>query len=146
MAVTGGDELIVFAEDDSTIKYYDDPVYEPRIDSIPTVKTNLAHQRVGLLNWTTKTKIIVEKLCTYLPNESELEVFVSALNDEMENAKQSLAKSYPRIKISIKVIDFNELKELEFINPQSFDSILILSPGGSTIEEMDAYVLSLIHI
>ena len=144
MAVTGGDELIVFAEDDSTIKYYDDPVYEPKIDSIPTVKTNLAHQRVGLLNWTTKTKIIVEKLCTYLPNESELEVFVSALNDEMENAKQSLAKSYPKIKISIKVIDFNELKELEFINPLSFDSILILSPGGSTIEEMDAYVISLL--
>ena len=144
MAVRGRDELIVFAEDDSTIKYYDDPVYEPRIDSIPTVKTNLAHQRVGLLNWTTKTKIIVEKLCTYLPNESELEVFVSALNDEMENVKQSLAKSYPRIKISIKVIDFNELKELEFINPLSFDSILILSPGGSTIEEMDAYVISLL--
>ena len=144
MAVRGRDELIVFAEDDSTIKYYDDPVYEPKIDSIPTVKTNLAHQRVGLLNWTTKTKIIVEKLCTYLPNESELEVFVSALNDEMENVKQSLAKSYPRIKISIKVIDFNELKELEFINPQSFDSILILSPGGSTIEEMDAYVISLL--
>ena len=144
MAVRGGDELIVFAEDDSTIKYFDDPVYEPKIDSIPTVKTNLAHQRVGLLNWTTKTKIIVEKLCTYLPNESELEVFVSALNDEMENVKQSLDKSYPKIKISIKVIDFNELKELEFINPQSFDSILILSPGGSTIEEMDAYVISLL--
>ena len=96
------------------------------------------------MNWTTKTKIIVEKLCTYLPNESELEVFVSALNDEMENAKQLLAKSYPRIEISIKVIDFNELKELEFINPLSFDSILILSPGGSTIEEMDAYVISLL--
>ena len=144
MSVRGGDELIVFAEDDSTIKYFDDPVYKPEIDSIPTVKTNLAHQRVGLLNWTTKTKIIVEKLCTYLPNESELEVFVSALNDEMENVKQSLAKSYPRIKISIKVIDFNELKELKFINPQSFDSILILSPGGSTIEEMDAYVISLL--
>ncbi|GIS27086.1 MAG: hypothetical protein CM15mP127_14590 [Gammaproteobacteria bacterium] len=27
------------------------------------------------------------------PNKSELEVFVSALNNEMENAKQSLAKS-----------------------------------------------------
>ena len=144
MAVRGRDELIVFAEDDSTIKYFDDPVYEPKIDSIPTVKTNLVHQRVGLLNWTTKTKIIVEKLCTYLPNKSELVIFVSALNDEMKIAKQSLAKSYPKIKVSIKVIDFNELKELEFINPQSFDSILILSPGGSTIEEMDAYVISLL--
>ena len=35
-------------------------------------------------------------------------------------------------------------KELEFINPLRFDSILILSPGGSTIEEMDAYVISLL--
>ena len=41
-------------------------------------------------------------------------------------------------------IDFNELKELENIDPQSFDSILILSPGGATIEEMDAYVISLL--
>ena len=33
---------------------------------------------------------------------------------------------------------------MEKIDPQNFDSILILSPGGATIEEMDAYVISLL--
>lgn len=144
MVVSGEDELIVFAEDDSTIKFFDEPAYKPKIKSIPIVKTKVRDQRVGLLNWTAKTKIIIEKLCSYLPNESELEVFVSTFNDEMEKTKQSLAKSYPRIRISIKVIDFNELKDLKAIKPESFNSILILSPGGSTIEEMDAYVISLL--
>ena len=56
------DELIVFAEDDSTIKYFDEPVFSPTIASIPDVETSIRNQRVALLNWTTKTKIIVEIL------------------------------------------------------------------------------------
>ena len=138
------DELIVFAEDDSTIQYFDEPVFSPTIASIPDVETSIRNQRVALLNWTTKTKIIVEKLCSYLPKKSELEVYVSELSEEMENTKESLAIDYPSINITIKSIDFNELKDLEQIQPQNFDSILILSPGGSTIEEMDAYVISLL--
>ena len=144
MKIQNKDELIIFAEDDSTIKYFKEPVFSPEIDSIPKVKTNIPSQRVALLNWTTKTKIIVEKLCSYLQEESELMIYVHTLNEEMENLKQSLAKKYPMIQIGIETIDFNELKELERIKPQSFDSILILSPGGSTIEEMDAYVISLL--
>ena len=41
-------------------------------------------------------------------------------------------------------LDLNDLESLDNINPQDFDSILILSPGGSTIEEMDAYVISML--
>ena len=78
------DELIVFAEDDSTIKYFDEPVFSPTIASIPDMETSIRNQRVALLNWTTKTKIIVEKLCSYLPEKSELEVYVSELSEEME--------------------------------------------------------------
>ena len=64
--------------------------------------------------------------------------------DEVNQVKKSLAESYPGIQISFNQIDFNDLKHLEDIHPQQFDSILILSPGGSTIEEMDAYVISLL--
>lgn len=138
------DELIIFAEDDSTIKYFDKPIFEPSIKSIPKIETDIRTQRVALLNWTPKTKIIVEKLCSYLPKKSELNVYVSKFLDEMENTKEFLAENYPNIHISIQELDFNELKQLENIEPQNFDSILILSPGGSTIEEMDAYVISLL--
>ena len=144
MPVNPKDELIVFAEDDSTIKYFDKPIFNPSIKSIPKIETNIRTQRVALLNWTPKTKIIVEKLCSYLPKNSELNVYVSKFLDEMENTKQFLAKDYPSIHISIQELDFNELRQLENIEPQNFDSILILSPGGSTIEEMDAYVISLL--
>ena len=138
------DELIIFAEDDSTIKYFNKPVFNPTINSIPKIKTNIRTQRVALLNWTTKTRIITEKLCSYLPEKSELCVYVSTFPDEVNQVKKSLAESYPGIQISFNQIDFNDLKHLEDIHPQQFDSILILSPGGSTIEEMDAYVISLL--
>ena len=38
----------------------------------------------------------------------------------------------------------NDLEKLHKIEPENFDSLLILSPGGNTIEEMDAYVISLL--
>jgi len=138
------DDLIVFAEDDSTIHYFNEPVFRPSITEIPNIKTAHRNQRIALLNWTPKTEIIMEKLCSYLPNGSELFTYVSKEIPEMNNFKNNLIKLYPDIKISINHIDLNNLERLNEINPQNFDSIIILSPGGNTIEEMDAYVISLL--
>ena len=138
------DELIVFAEDDSTIFYFNQPVYEPKLENIPTTQVEPKSHRVALLNWTTKTPIILEKLCSYLPENSELCTYVYTKIPEMDTLLIDLKKDYPEIDISIIELDLNDLKVLDQIQPQDFDSILILSPGGTTIEEMDAYVISLL--
>ena len=62
----------------------------------------------------------------------------------MDVCRSSLNEAYPDINISMKEMDLNDLERLNEIEPQDFDSILILSPGGSTIEEMDAYVISML--
>jgi hypothetical protein len=144
MPIEDDDELIVFAEDDSTIFYFQDPVFNPTLKDIPSSIVEPQSHRVALLNWTTKTSIILEKLCSYLPKGSELCTFVSAKVPEMDSCKISLNENYPDINISMTELDLNNLESLDNINPQDFDSILILSPGGSTIEEMDAYVISML--
>lgn len=142
--ITDEDELIVFAEDDSTIFYFNEPVFNPSTKIIPQNTTTLRTQRVALLNWTSKTEIILEKLCSYIPDESELCTYVSEKTDEMDLFLSKLNEEYPSIKMSINKIDLNDLNLLDKIMPETFDSIVILSPGGSTIEEMDAYVISLL--
>ena len=144
MPIEDDDELIVFAEDDSTIFYFQDPVFNPTLKDIPSSIVEPQSHRVALLNWTTKTSIILEKLCSYLPKDSELCTYVSAKVPEMDSCKISLNENYPDINISMTELDLNDLESLDNINPQDFDSILILSPGGSTIEEMDAYVISML--
>ena len=144
MPIEDDDELIVFAEDDSTIFYFQDPVFNPTLKEIPSSIVEPQSHRVALLNWTTKTSIILEKLCSYLPKGSELCTYVSAKVPEMDSCKTSLNENYPDIDISMTELDLNDLESLDNINPQDFDSILILSPGGSTIEEMDAYVISML--
>jgi hypothetical protein len=144
MPVTDEDELIVFAEDDSTIFYFNQPVFEAEINEIPQSNMSLRTQRVALLNWTPKTDIIMEKLCSYLPPGSELCTYVTEVNNEMDTVKETLLKQYPNLTISILQMDFNDLTKLNEIDPNNFDSLLILSPGGATIEEMDAYVISLL--
>ena len=142
--VNDDDELIVFAEDDSTIFYFNDPVFQPKVNKIPSSVVKPRSHRIALLNWTTKTGIILEKLCSYLPEGSQLCTYVSDKLPEMDILKNSLSESYPHINISIKEVDLNDLEKLDELEPQEFDSILILSPGGTTIEEMDAYVISLL--
>ena len=144
MPIESDDELIIFAEDDSTIFYFEKPVFEPSTSEIPTSIVEPKSHRIALLNWTTKTAIILEKLCSYLPKGSELCVFVSSKVPEMDLSKATLAEDYPDIEISMNEMDLNDLNSLNEIEPQNFDSILILSPGGTTIEEMDAYVISLL--
>ena len=142
--VNDDDELIVFAEDDSTIFYFNEPVFQPKVNTIPSSVVKPRSHRIALLNWTTKTGIILEKLCSYLPEGSELCTYVSDKLPEMDILKNSLSESYPHINVSIKEVDLNDLEKLDELEPQEFDSILILSPGGTTIEEMDAYVISLL--
>ena len=144
MPLEDEDELIVFAEDDSTIFYFNEPVFEPTLTEIPSSVVQPRSHRVALLNWTTKTSIILEKLCSYLPQGSELCSYVSTRLPEMDVCRSSLNEAYPDINISMKEMDLNDLERLNEIEPQDFDSILILSPGGSTIEEMDAYVISML--
>jgi len=139
-----GDELIVFAEDDSTIHFFNESVYSPKVNNIPTINQKYKSQRVVLLNWTPKTKIIIEKLCSYIPDGSEIHTYVDHINSNMDSFLIKLKKEYPKISITIDQTDLNDLKLLKKIDPLSYDSLLILSPSGSTIEEMDAYVISLL--
>ncbi len=142
--VTDEDELIVFAEDDSTIFYFNEPVYKPQMKDTLQVDTSLRSQRVALLNWTPKTSIIMNKLCSYLPAGSDVITFNSTKTGEMEENLTKLQQEYPSLNIAVRQMDLNDLSHLTTIDPQSFDSLLILSPGGSSIEEMDAYVISLL--
>ena len=142
--VTDEDELIVFAEDDSTIFYFNEPVYKPQMKDTLQVDTSLRSQRVALLNWTPKTSIIMNKLCSYLPAGSDVITFNSTKTGEMEENLAKLQQEYPSLNIAVRQMDLNDLSQLTTIEPQSFDSLLILSPGGSSIEEMDAYVISLL--
>ncbi|MBH09050.1 MAG: hypothetical protein CMG74_01630 [Candidatus Marinimicrobia bacterium] len=142
--VTDDDELIVFAEDDSTIFYFHDPVQRPKVSTLPEVKTSVRTQRVALLNWTPKASLIAEKLCTYVPPGSEIIAYNPEKTKEMKSFLSKLQNSYPNLTLDIKQADLNDLNELNKLEPQNFDSLLILSPGGTTIEEMDAYVISLL--
>ena len=59
-SVNNEDELIVFAEDDSTIHYFNEPIFKPQTNKIPSNEVDLRTQRIALLNWTPKTEIIME--------------------------------------------------------------------------------------
>ena len=62
----------------------------------------------------------------------------------MDDLLRKLKIKHPTILITINEIDLNNLNSLDKIDPISFNSLLILSPSGTTIEEMDAYVISLL--
>ena len=74
----------------------------------------------------------------------EIILYDIKINKEMKKFLDNLRDKYSDLKLEIHEIDLNDLATLKRITPQNFDSILILSPGGNTIEEMDAYVISLL--
>ena len=86
----------------------------------------------------------MNKLCSYLSAGSDVITFNSTKTGEMEENLTKLQQEYPSLNIAVRQMDLNDLSHLTTIEPQSFDSLLILSPGGSSIEEMDAYVISLL--
>ena len=89
-------------------------------------------------------QIIIEKLCTYVPTGSEIIAYNTEKTEEMESFLVELQNNYPDLNLAMKQVDLNDINALNNLEPKNFDSLLILSPGGTTIEEMDAYVISLL--
>ena len=124
-----GDEVLIVAEDDSTIEFRELPVAEPR--DLPLVLRRLETRREKLLmlGWSPKAKIIISEYAEYVTEGSSVTVVlnsptpetlaqISQLNDEVED-------------LTIELVRANafEQDQLIALDPFSYDDIMVLPHG-----------------
>lgn len=127
--VNEDDEVLILAEDDSTIEFLPNPVAEPRDLPLAGGRSEQSIETELLIGWNEKVPKIIREYSDYVLAGSQIDLLVrdpddwvreqvAKLNNDLNNLTVQLIQSNPT--------DVAALRKLE---PSKYDNIIILSSG-----------------
>jgi hypothetical protein len=144
------DEILIVAEDDSTIAYRPQPVAKPTDLEIRDARIQPGKERMLLLGWSEKAPILISEYSEYVLEGSEAHVMIKSpgpdvaaaldeLNEELENAGCTHLDKDPL-----------DVDDLASIDPFSYNVIIILPQKPDeepTPERVDSEtIIVLLHL
>lgn len=120
------DEVLIIAEDDSTIEYRPQPVMIPKARNVPDRRIQQRIERQLLLGWSYKAPIIIQEYADYVLEGSEVDVMVKDPPPKLQETIQELDGKSENV--WVRLIDQDPLvcEELEAMNPFSYNNVIIL--------------------
>ena len=124
------DEVLILAEDDSTIDLLPQPVTLPREMTLAGGRVELGIERELIIGWTDKVEIIVSEYADYVLDGSSIDIMLRAPNDQVRHEIERIDEELSGISISL--IDGDPLTTagLLSVDPWKYDNIIILSQGN----------------
>ncbi|WP_430408409.1 CASTOR/POLLUX-related putative ion channel [Kordia sp.] len=122
-----GDQVVILAEDDSTIKLGTHKKFSPKSIPLKDEKLSQVQKKILILGWHKVAEIFIEEATDYLIENSEFDILFHQPTAELEEVIVHLKATYPEFKINL--IDSNPLaiECLEEINPSNYDNVIVLS-------------------
>ncbi|MDH4247534.1 MAG: hypothetical protein OEW39_06935, partial [Deltaproteobacteria bacterium] len=139
-----GDELIILAEDDSTIKFYPSPPVVPKELSYSSKKLQFSTEKFLIIGWSNKSPIILGEYSSYIKGESQIDIVVPKITTEMREVFDANLEKYPEAKVNLLESNFHLPNFPENLHPHTYDSVLILAGFGASAEEIDAETIFLL--
>jgi hypothetical protein len=114
------DEIIIIAEDDSSIDFRPAPVMIPKAREVPTLRVEREIERQLILGWSYKAPIIIREYADYVLEGSEVDVVVK---DAPEALRATVASLDGQGGVKVRLIDKDPLtsEDLESIQPFSYN-------------------------
>ncbi len=138
-----GDEVLILAEDDSTIDYKPTPLYSPKDIPLPDRKLEQTKKSTLILGWHSVGEIFVHEANDYLLDGSRFDIMFHQPQSELIETFNQLKSAYPNFEVNI--IDQNPLSKngLAKIDPNQYDNIIILSQNSeiSSPDKIDSDTL-----
>jgi len=119
------DEIIIIAEDDSSIEFRPNPVMIPKAREVPALRVEREVERQLILGWSYKAPIIIREYADYVLAGSEVDVVVK---DAPEALRATVASLDDEGGVRVRLIDKDPLtsEDLESIQPFSYNHVVIL--------------------
>lgn len=128
-----GDEIVIVADDDSTIEFRREKVIEPQL--IPLVNTVLEQQteRELLIGWNHKAPIIISEFADYVIEGSVVDIMLANPTEAERREIQNLDEEIDNIKINL--VELNPLNRdhLLSLDPFNYNNIIILAGAGDDL-------------
>ena len=125
-------ELLIVAEDDSTIDFKEKPVAVPKELKIPDRRSQQKKEKMLMLGWSTKAPTIISEHAEYVLEGSEV---IIALYKPTEANRIEIAHLNDQIdELDIRLTEINPFdgEQLKQLKPFEFDDIIILPQSLGT--------------
>jgi hypothetical protein len=121
------DEVLILAEDDSTIDYQKEPVAQPK--GFPYTHKARQHQleKELVLGWHSVASIVISEYADYLLEGSNIDIVVNHPSLSIKADVERLKRANPTLKISL--VDKNPMdwEDLVSVDPFNYNNVIILS-------------------
>ena len=135
-------EVLLIAEDDSTIEYQKNPVEVTFPTKKPETSREQTTEKQLIVGWSKKSEIIVDEFADYLIKGSTIDLIVRETTDEMKKACGDLKKRYKDLSINLFSGDIHDRNTMEKLKPERYDNIVILKEDGGDAELRDSETIT----
>ena len=131
------DEILIVADDDSTIELVAEPVATPVVLPLPQRRAEQTIERELMIGWNHKAPIIVREFADYILEGSQIHVLLSKPTQGERDEISGLDKELPEIEVRLIEKDCLNLEDLLSLKPFTYNNIIILA-GSDQQDHMDA--------
>jgi hypothetical protein len=126
------DEVLILAEDDSTIQYETQPIYKPQEQQIGDRKLDQSKKSTLILGWHNIGEVYIHEAYDYLQPGSRFDIMYHNPTENIQSLITGFQQEYADFEINF--IDSNPLSHegLARINPMDYDNLIILSQNDET--------------
>ena len=136
-SLVDGDEVLIIADDDSTIDFEEKPVAEARDFAVSSRRNEQAVERELMIGWNFKSPSILREFGDYIIEGSQIDVLLKAPSDQQREEIRALNSEIRNIQIRLIEKDYLNLNDLMSLQPFTYDNIIILAGSDDTGAEMD---------
>jgi len=138
-----GDQVLILAEDDSTIDFQVEKFISPIVKTMPDRRLAQVEKKILFLGWHSVAEIFICESHDYLLEGSQFDIMIQEPNEELNEKVKWLKEEYPNFNINLIQEDTMVLDSLAARNPFSYNNIIILSQElkDSTPDKIDSDTL-----
>lgn len=121
------DQIVILAEDDSTIHFEPNKLYTPKELVLSGKKLEQKNKRILILGWHSVAEVFIKECSDYLTEGTRVDILFNEPNETLREKVTELKSLYQDFDIELK--DMNPLRRevLSEVEPFTYDNIIILS-------------------
>jgi hypothetical protein len=132
------DEILIVADDDSTIDFQDEAVAAPGDHELANVRLEQRVERELMIGWTFKSNAIIREFADYIIEGSEISVLLKNPSEKQVDEIEELDAELSGIHVVLIQKDCLNIEDLMSVKPFEYDNIIILAGTESEEGPVDA--------
>jgi hypothetical protein len=144
LPLQAGDDAVVLAEDDSTIKFLDAPAMAPYELEFSSRRVMPQIEKYLIYGWNKKLPILVDEYSSYIHDGSVIDIVVPRKTEAMEKVFQQLRAKHPGVQMTLQNTNPGLSSFPARLYPQRYDNVIIMAGENGTTEEIDSETLAML--